>query len=213
MTNEVEEQRQALKRFMDARGLNPHAWAKAAGVPDSTLRSYLRGQTNSLKSHVERKLANAAGVSVDAMYGRDYGAPLARRSIWVKGYLGAGNAVQLFEAMGENEGFYQVQHPSVVKDDVELFAMEIRGGSMYPWKDGDVVFCEKRDHIDLSAIIGETCMVELEDGGMLLKDVQHGYEPGTFNLISWDGSPMMQNVRIRRAMPVVANVKKHKVKL
>ncbi|HBU63746.1 MAG TPA: hypothetical protein DEB67_15020 [Oceanicaulis sp.] len=208
-----DEKREAVRRFMDTRGLSVSGWAKAADIPESTLRMYLKGVSRNMRSDTERKLAAAVGVTVDALYGLDYGAPLARRLVWVKGYLGAGNAVQLFEAMGENEGFYQVQHPSVVTDDVELFAMEIRGGSMYPWKNGDVVFCEKRDHIDLQAIIGETCMVELEDGGMLLKDVEHGYEPGTFNLISWDGSPMMQNMRIRHAMPVIATVKKNKVKL
>lgn len=213
MITEVEEQREALKRFMDARGLNPHAWAKAAKVPDSTLRSYLRGQTNSLKSHVERKLADAAGVSVDAMYGRDYGAPLARHQVWVKGYLGAGNAIQLFEAMGENEGFYEVSRPPGVHGDVRLIAMEIRGGSMPPWRDGDVVYCEQRDHVDVQAILGEACMVELADGGMLFKEVQQGYEPGTFNLLSWDGSPMRQNMKIRRAMPMVAVVRKAQARL
>jgi hypothetical protein len=207
MSNESDEQRAALKRFMAARGLNTHAWAKSAGVPDSTLRSYLRGQTNSLKSHIERKLAGAVGVTVDALYGRDYGPPLPGARVWVKGYLGAGNAIRLFDAMGENEGFYEVTRPPGINAEVRLIAMEIRGGSMPPWRDGDVVYCQDRDYVDTDLILGEACLVELEDGGMLFKEVRQGYKPGTFNLLSWDGSAPQENVRIRRAMPMIAAVR------
>jgi hypothetical protein len=208
-----DEKREALKRFMEARGLTVAGWAKSAGIPESTLRMHLKGVSRNMRSDTERKLANAAGVSVDALYGLDYGAPLARHQVWVKGYLGAGNAIQLFEAMGENEGFYEVSRPPGVHGDVKLIAMEIRGGSMPPWRDGDVVYCEQRDHVDVQAILGEACMVELEDGGMLFKEVQQGYEPGTFNLLSWDGSPMRMNMKIRRAMPMVAVVRKAQARL
>lgn len=208
-----DQKREAVRRFMDTRGLSVSGWAKAADIPESTLRMYLKGVSRNMRSDTERKLASAAGVTVDALYGLDYGAPLARHQVWVKGYLGAGNAIQLFEAMGENEGFYEVSRPPGVHGDVKLIAMEIRGGSMPPWRDGDVVYCQQRDHVDVQAILGEACMVELADGGMLFKEVQQGYEPGTFNLLSWDGSPMRMNMKIRRAMPMVAVVRKAQARL
>jgi hypothetical protein len=213
MTFTPEEERAALQRFMDRMGLTLHAWAKAADVPDSTLRTYMTGRTQSLKSHVERKLAAAAGVSVDAMYGRDYAPRPKRSQVWVKGYLGAGNAIQHFEAMGENEGFYEVTRPPGLHGDTPLVAMEIRGGSMPPWRDGDVVYCRQRDFVDPDMILGEACMVELMDGGMLFKEVRRGYEPGSYNLLSWDGTPPLENVRLRRAMAMIAVVRKDQARL
>ena len=210
---DADEKRDALKRFMTGRGLTVSGWANAAGIPESTLRMYLKGASRNMRSDTERKLAHAAGCTVDALYGLDYGAPHARHQVWVKGYLGAGNAIQLFEAMGENEGFYEVARPPGVHGDVKLVAMEIRGGSMPPWRDGDVVYCEQRDHVDVQAILGEACMVELEDGGMLFKEVQQGYEPATFNLLSWDGSPMRMNMKIRRAMPMIWAARKAQARL
>ncbi|WP_375549472.1 helix-turn-helix transcriptional regulator [Oceanicaulis alexandrii] len=209
----ADEKRDALKRFMTGRGLTVSGWAKSAGIPESTLRMYLKGASRNMRSDTERKLADAAGCSVDALYGLDYGAPLARHQVWVKGYLGAGNVIQLFEAMGESEGFYEVSRPPGVYGDDKLVAIEIRGGSMPYWRDGDVVYCQQLNHLDAQAILGEACMVELEDGGMLFKEVQQGYEPGTFNLLSWDGSPMRMNNRIRRAMPMVAVVRKAQARL
>jgi len=47
--DEFEEQRAALKRFMEERALNSYNWATRAGVPESTLRTYLAGRTNTLK--------------------------------------------------------------------------------------------------------------------------------------------------------------------
>lgn len=211
--SEIDDQRAALKRFMMANGLNTHAWAKAAGVPDSTLRTYLEGRTQSLKSHVEVKLARAAGVSVDALYGRDYALPREMRTVWVKGFLGAGNAVVHFEVMGEREGYYEVNRPFGVDPLLEIDAMEVRGGSMPPYRDGDVIYYERRDGADLDAIIGEPCVVELAEGGMVFKEVRRGYEAGTVNLHSWDGSPPKENVRIRRAMPFVAGVRKRHARL
>ncbi len=204
-----DEKRAAVRRIMKERGLTQAGWAQAAGMRESTLRAFVKGSTRNLRSDTEQKLAEAAGFhSADQMYGLDYGPPPARFRVWVKGYLGAGNAIQLFEAMGENEGFYEVSRPLGVSPDVELFAMEIRGGSMPPFRDGDVIYCEKRDHVDLGAVLGEPCAVETMQGEMLFKEVRRGYEPDTYNLLSWDGSPPRENVRIRRAMPFVSVVRK-----
>ena len=211
--DEFEEQRAALKRFMEERALNSYNWATRAGVPESTLRTYLAGKTNTLKGMVERKLASAEGVTVDALYGRDYAPSRPASRVWVKGDIGAGNTVLNFDAMGENEGFYEVARPPGVPGDLALGAAEIRGGSMPPWRDGDVIYFEVRDHVDLDTVLGEACLVELADGAMVFKEVRQGYEPNTYNLLSWDGRPPMENQRVRRAMPMVSVVRKRRATL
>ncbi len=211
--SDLDNKRAGLQRTMDRMGLNLHQVAKRADVPDSTLRSFLTGATRSLRGDTERKVAAALGLTVDGLYGEDYAPRPKPAQVWVKGYLGAGAGIEMFEAMGENEGFYQVARPPGVSADIKLGAMEIRGYSMPPFKTGDIVYYEERDTVDLDAILGEACVVEVIGDGMLFKEVRRGYEPGTFNLHSWDGSEAIENVRIRRAMPVVALVKRGRAAL
>lgn len=63
------ERRRALQAFMDARGLNKNAWARAAGVRESGLRAFLNGTTKSLNLETYDRLAMAAGVSVATLLG------------------------------------------------------------------------------------------------------------------------------------------------
>lgn len=200
-----DEKRAAFQRIMDRKGLTQTGWARAAALPESTLRMFLSGATRNLRSDTENRLAQAAGFhSADHMYGLDYGPPPKPMQVWVKGYIGAGNEVRLFEAMGENEGFYLVDRPPGSRSDRKLFAMEVRGASMPPFRDGDVLYIEERDLYEADQLIGLRCMVETADNGIMFKELRRGYEPGTFNLISWDGSPPKENVRLARAMPIVS---------
>lgn len=58
-------QREALKRFMAKRGLNPYAWAEKAGVREGTIRNFLAGRSQSMNARTWHKLAEAESVSVD----------------------------------------------------------------------------------------------------------------------------------------------------
>lgn len=60
--------RDALRRFMAARGLTAHAWAKDAGVAVGVIFSFLHGRTHALNKAEEEKLATAAGVSPEDLY-------------------------------------------------------------------------------------------------------------------------------------------------
>ena len=63
--------REAIRRFMKARGLNAHAWTQAAGIPHSTLYNFLRGDTRSMTEATLSKLAGAAHTDVGTMLGLD----------------------------------------------------------------------------------------------------------------------------------------------
>ncbi len=60
--------RDALRRFMSARGLTAHAWAKDAGIAVGVLFSFLHGRTHALTKAEEAKLADALGVAPEDMY-------------------------------------------------------------------------------------------------------------------------------------------------
>jgi cyclic pyranopterin phosphate synthase len=60
--------RDALRRFMAARGLTAHAWAKDAGVAVGVIFSFLHGRTPALTKAEEEKLAAAAGVAAEDLY-------------------------------------------------------------------------------------------------------------------------------------------------
>jgi len=60
--------RDALRRFMQARGLTAHAWARDAGMPVGILYSYLHGRTHALSRAEEERLASAVNVDPDDLY-------------------------------------------------------------------------------------------------------------------------------------------------
>lgn len=60
--------REALRRFMQGRGLTAHAWTRDAGLPVGVLYSYLHGRTHALSRAEEAKLAEAVNVDPEDLY-------------------------------------------------------------------------------------------------------------------------------------------------
>jgi predicted transcriptional regulator len=63
-------QREAFRAFMASNGLRASIWAKDAGVPPSLIYSYLTGKSGKLPTDAATKLARAAKVRVEDMFGR-----------------------------------------------------------------------------------------------------------------------------------------------
>lgn len=63
-------QREAFRAFMASNGLRASTWAKDAGVPPSLIYSYLTGKSGKLPTDAATKLARAAKVRVEDMFGR-----------------------------------------------------------------------------------------------------------------------------------------------
>jgi len=208
MDEEIELRREALRRFMKARGLNMNKWAKLAGVPETTLRSYLSGRSKSLRGITEKKLATAAETTVSGLYGEDYDSP-SIKDVWVKGIVGAGAKVTLWgPGMGEGEGYSRVPWPIGIPMNEDLIAFEIRGDSMPPYSDGDLVYVEVSDAVPGPEIIGKLCVVELDNGDMLVKMVRRGCTTGRYNLHSFDGRPPIEDAVVIKAARVRAGTYK-----
>ncbi len=65
----LEQHRKAIRKFKKDNGLTTKGWADKAKIPDSTLRSYLAGQTGSPSAVTLNKLANAENVGIDELIG------------------------------------------------------------------------------------------------------------------------------------------------
>jgi transcriptional regulator with XRE-family HTH domain len=69
MSNSTEHKRNRLRDFMHSRGLRPSTWAKAAKVSPNALYNFLNQHSSSLSLETVERLARAAGVSVDELFG------------------------------------------------------------------------------------------------------------------------------------------------
>ncbi|MDQ7019135.1 MAG: S24 family peptidase [Robiginitomaculum sp.] len=202
------DRRDAMRRTFEARGISAHAAAKLAKVPYTTLNSFLRGQTRSLNGSTEKKLADALGLTVSGLYGEDYDSPPVK-DVWVKGLVGAGAKVTRWDSgMGEGEGYSRVPWPIGIPMTEDLIAFEIRGDSMPPFERGDLVYLETSEALPGPEIIGKVCVVELDNGDLLIKKVRRGYTTGKYNLHSFDGRPPIEDATIVKAARVRSVVMK-----
>jgi hypothetical protein len=63
-------QREAFRTFMTSHGLRASTWAKEAGVSASLIYSYLTGRSGRIPPDAAAKLAQAAKVRVEDMFGK-----------------------------------------------------------------------------------------------------------------------------------------------
>ena len=200
--DDADTRRESVRNAMRRAGINVNNWAKSAGVPASTIYSYLDGKTRSLREDTARKLAAAIGLSLDQLY--DEHSQYHTRKVWVKGLVGAGAVVQVMDGVGKDEGIYEVTLPPGLNQDLDYVAFEIRGFSMPPAQDRWIIYCLDRQTFQPDEVLGKACIIELSDQRLLFKVVRRGYAPGRYNLESWDGAPLIEDVEIVRALPFVS---------
>lgn len=110
------------------------------------------------------------------------------------GYVGAGQAVFPFEA---DESEWVDAPPRVVHGTV---AVEVRGDSMLPlYRDGALLYYSKQLAPD--RLIGEQCIVRLEDERVLVKTLRRGAGPGLWTLVSLN-APDIEDVAVSWAAPI-----------
>lgn len=77
---------------------------------------------------------------------------------------------------------------------------------MRPIRDGWLVYYRRdADGVDESACLNHLCVVRVDDGRTLLKELKRGYTPGRYNLHSWAaGAELIEDVTVEWASPVMA---------
>jgi transcriptional regulator with XRE-family HTH domain len=190
----------ALKKFMDARGLKPHPWAKAAGLRSSTLYNFLSGTSQSLSTETLEKLAAAAGVTVDELLGNQ---PLRRPSeansktvplLWTVGIYG-----RLFEM----EPKTNIARPVGIPTDAKVIAARIDGDGLHPVPPGWTVFFTEAPAA-AESLVGKVAVVKIVGSTqMMVREIRRGTQAGLYTLLSWSASPI-ENVEISAAHPILA---------
>ncbi|MGC1301519.1 MAG: helix-turn-helix transcriptional regulator [Caulobacteraceae bacterium] len=183
-------------RWMEEAGATVAEISRRTAIPSSTLYSFTRGQTASLKDDVLARIAEAYSTTADAVIG---GA--ASRRVQIVGRIGARAEVRPFDE--DPEAMYEVPLPQSLEGAEDYVAFEIEGFSMPPARPGWIVVFRKKQ-TPIQDLVGYPCLIDLANGQRLFKELHRGYTPGLWNLASWDGSPLMEDQTVIAALPFVA---------
>lgn len=120
------------------------------------------------------------------------------RKVPVVGYVGGGAEIYPIDDHMKGDGLEHVDAPPGAGRNA--VAVVVRGDSMLPkYEDGDVLIYD--DHEDPAALINKTCIVQLEDGRLLVKRLRRGVAPGSYTLTSYNASDI-EGVKITWAARV-----------
>ncbi len=168
--------------------------ARAYGLNVNTFKSIANGTRNLTKAQADLISRHHRVSTGWLMFGE--GEPDGRNLTAISGYVGAGQEFHYFEQDTGNL-------VSLIIGNDEVLAFEVRGESMLPaYRSGDIVFVSsftKR----FDDVVGDECLVRLEDGRHLLKIVEPGSRKGLITLLSWNTEPI-RDIQMHSAAPVVA---------
>jgi transcriptional regulator with XRE-family HTH domain len=188
--------RHAVARVKDHRGLSLDQWTTKAGVSRSTIRQYLNGQSRSLNCETYDRLALAAGLTITELLEVERSSPL---TVPISGYLGVGSEVAGYsEIISTGSDHYVDALPRL---DFPQAAIVVAGEYASPrFNHGDVIYYR---NVQTSALelLGQECVVRLEDGRIFVKTVLHGRGKDRFSLVSAE-SPVIADVGLEWAKPI-----------
>jgi AcrR family transcriptional regulator len=199
MTETIERRREAFNAWVAEHGPTIADVARRAGVPQTTLYSYASGKSQSLKGITQEKVAAAYGVRIEDLFG---GAPAPKAEVGVWGKIGARAEIYPLNDY-DLAPMYQVDLPASLGLGEDYVAFEVEGYSMPPAEPGWLVVFRKVE-VTPEDMLNAPCLVDTGDGRRLFKRLRRGYAPGRYNLESWDGSPIIEDVEVARVLPLAA---------
>jgi transcriptional regulator with XRE-family HTH domain len=169
----------ALKRMRVAAGLSQAQLAEKAGTSQPQIRRLEAGERKFTKQWAER-LAPFVNCSAERLLFPPSGVPII-------GYVGAGAAAFFYDDASHSDDFA----PRPPDSSAETVALAVKGDSMPGVaEDNWLVYYDQRQEGVTEEMIGELCVVGLEDGRTLVKRIYSGAQPGTFDLISTGHKPI-----------------------
>ncbi len=196
---------QAFMRWMEANGLKTKRVAITSGVPQSTLASFVQGVSQSLKGETEEKIATAYDTTVDAMFAGAINSQSVRQTPLVRiiGRVGADASGEVILSTGHETWD---QAPPAFGTTSKAVALEVRGHSMHTFaEDGALIYFEEQKTAPDVDMLGYPCVVETEDGRVLVKRLMRGSRPDLYDLESIVG-PTIRDVRLNWAAEILAVV-------
>lgn len=194
-----ENRREAFRTWMASKGLTVAEIARAADVKPTTLYSFLDGKSRSLNADNQAKIAQAFSTSVEMLF--TFGQH-SQRDVGVWGKIGTGAEIYPLTDY-TNDPMYEVALPPTLDPSEEYVAFEVDGFSMPPAEPGWLVVFRKIECTP-EDLINSPCLVDTGDGKRLFKKLRRGYSPGRYNLESWDGSPLIEDVEVLHVLPFAA---------
>ncbi len=184
-----------IRRIRIERGLTQEQLAQGCNTSKDQISKLERGQRN-LTQHWLMELSHALQVDAAQLL------PSATQAVHVVGYIGAGAEIIPFDDHAMGSGLYEVEPPSGINSH-GLVAVEVRGDSMLPFiKEGWQLFYRKEHEGVPSQCIGQLCVINAEDGRMLVKEVRHGSKPHHYDLHSYNAD-LMPDIRLIWAAPII----------
>jgi lambda repressor-like predicted transcriptional regulator len=199
MKDAIESRRHAFFAKLRERGLTIAALSRLSGIPATTLYSYRDGKGQSLTGINQEKIASALQSTVDDLF-REVAHSVREVGVW--GKIGARAEVYPLSDYASTP-MYEVALPATLDPSEEYVAFEIEGFSMPPAEPGWVVLFRKVEALP-EDLINSPVLVDTKDGRRLFKRLRRGYSDGLWNLESWDGSPLIENVEITTVLPFAA---------
>jgi hypothetical protein len=105
----------------------------------------------------------------------------------IVGYVGAGSSVHLYEI--DQDELDEVVPPE--GSTYHTIAVEIRGESLGAFFNRWLLFYDKVENPMTPELVGELCVVGLEDGRILIKQVERGRAKNLYNLASVTDQPIL----------------------
>jgi hypothetical protein len=187
----------AFKAWMAAVGTNTKRVSARSGVPYTTLASFVQGDTQSLKGDNEDLIAQAFNATAAEMFAEGGAAGY----VPIVGRVGADNEGRVLLSTGQVTGDMAPIPPGGSTDSV---ALEVTGHSMRGLADdGALLYFEDQRTPPSPDMIGYPCIVETEDGRVLIKKLLKGSRVGLYDLESLYG-PTLEDVRLRWAAEITA---------
>lgn len=175
-----------LVELRTAAKLSQAQLAKKAGISQQAIGEIERGAV--LSSRSIHKIAAALNISANLL---DPDIPASQTGgllIPVVGYVGAGAEIFTVDDHEKGAGLEEVEAPPGAS--ASIVALRVRGTSMAPvYKDGDLIFYDRRDAGDLAHLAGKDCVVHLADGRTFLKELRR--TNGEFWLHSHNADPIL----------------------
>jgi phage repressor protein C with HTH and peptisase S24 domain len=180
-----------LSQAVAASGLSQAEIARRAStsktkVSQQNVQQLLDGR-NKTSKHLPA-IAEVLGVDIGWLL-TSKGSSLRKTKTPVICYIGAGAEMHPIDDHPQGQGLDEVDAPFGIGDCV---AAIVKGDSMLPMmKDGWLVFWS-REHMGVpEECLGQTCVVAVQNGPTLVKELHRGSRKGLYNLLSWNAPPRL----------------------
>lgn len=192
---------ESFRAWMKANKTNGKQVALKAGIPYTTLASFIQGGTRSLKGENEEKILAAFGATPAEVFGGAEASPAAPQLVRIIGRVGADVSGSVIMTTAHDSWDMVPVAPGATSKSVALL---VSGHSMHTFaEDGSLIYFENQQTPPEPDMLGYPCVVETEDGRVLVKRLLKGSQPGLYDLESVVG-PTIADVRLRWAAEIIA---------